>query len=276
VEEEGSFAESVKRLRQEAGVTPMPGRPERLPLKEIKTAEGAFQPRDIETAWLATDSHVKALAEAVKNADGYAFDPITIWWSGRHWYVIDGHHRIMAYRRAKKEDEKLKIEAVPVTVFEGTVEQAIQEAVTLNSKDKLPMSKADKLERAWKLVCLNADEMTKEQIVKATTVSARTVANMRRERRVLLEQGETNLLAWTWVDVLAQGRPVNHDDDWQERQAVQWQKRLVKHFGKKFAEQPEIAARALELYSARLPEELVRFWPDQARRAVEEVDELEF
>jgi ParB-like chromosome segregation protein Spo0J len=276
VEEEGSFAESVKRLREEAGKAPVPSKPVRLRLKEIRTAERAFQPRDIETAWLALDSHVKALTEAVKNAEGNAFDPITVWWSGLHWYVIDGHHRMKAYLRAKKEDEKLKIETVPVNVFEGTIELAIQEAVTLNSKDKLPMSKADKLERAWKLVCLNADGMTKEQIVKATTVSERTVANMRRERRTLLQHGEADLLALTWVDVLAHGRPASHDDEWQERQAIQWQKRLVKHFGKKFAEQPEIAARALELYSARLPEELVRLWPEEARRAVQEDEELEF
>jgi len=267
-----SFAGVLWRLEQEVGRTAQQGQPERLPVARIKTAVEVFQPRNIDFAWLATDSHVKALVGALK--DGNTFDPLVVWWSGRHWYVIDGHHRLMAYQRANK-DAKLKIDMVPVTVFEGTVDEAIRQAVTLNAKDKLPMRKNDKLEKAWILVCLN-DGWTSKQIHDATTISVRTIKTMRNMRRRLSANGVTNLFNRTWQEVRAGSASVDHDENWVEQQAIQWQKRLVKHFGKKFAEQPEIAARALELYSERLPEELVRFWPDLARRAAEEEKELGF
>lgn len=241
----------------------------------IMFATEVFQPRDINAAWLATDSHVKALVEAVKTAEGNAFDPVTVWWSGLHWYVIDGHHRMMAYRRAKKEDEKLPLDTIPVDVFDGSLDEAIRQSAVLNSKDKLPMTRADKLERAWKLVCLG-NGWTGEDIVSATTVSLRTVATMRKERKGLLAQGKDDPLEVTWADVLSKVSPVNHDDDWKERQAVEWQKRLVRMFGKKFAEQPEIAARAIELYSARLPEELVSMWPDEAKKVADSAVDPEF
>lgn len=273
--EESSFAACVKRLRADADKMPMPGRLERLSMDAIMFATEVFQPRDINAAWLATDSHVKALVEAVKTAEGNAFDPVTVWWSGLHWYVIDGHHRMMAYRRAKKEDEKLPLDTIPVDVFDGSLDEAIRQSAVLNSKDKLPMTRADKLERAWKLVCLG-NGWTGEDIVSATTVSLRTVATMRKERKGLLAQGKDDPLEVTWADVLSKVSPVNHDDDWKERQAVEWQKRLVRMFGKKFAEQPEIAARAIELYSARLPEELVSMWPDEAKKVADSAVDPEF
>lgn len=77
-----TFAETLGRLREEADHTPQPCDPQRLPLNEIKTAEVVFQPRDTDAAWLATDSHVKVLAEAVKERANDAFDPLTVWWSG--------------------------------------------------------------------------------------------------------------------------------------------------------------------------------------------------
>lgn len=267
-----SFADVLWRLEKEAGHKAQQGQPERLPVAKIKTAVEVFQPRNIEFAWLATDSHVKALVGALK--DGNNFDPLVVWWSGRYWYVIDGHHRLMAYQQINKE-KKLNIDTIPVTVFEGAVDEAIRQAATLNAKDKLPMRKNDKLERAWKLVCLN-DGWTAKQLHEATTISVRTIKTMRDKRRQFLANGVVNLFNMTWQEVRGGASSVDHGDEWQEQQAIQWQKRLVKHFGKKLAEQPEIAARALELYSERLPEELVRFWPDQARRAIdEEKGELE-
>jgi len=268
-----TFAETLTRLRGEAGHAIRPGEPNRLPLTNIKTAEVVFQPRDIQAAFLATDGHVKGLAEAVKEGGADAFDPLTVWWSGRGWYVIDGHHRLMALRKVQRERSGSKIETVPVTVFTGTLNDAISQSAALNSKDKLPMRKADKLERAWKLVCL--DGMTKKQIHEATTISGRTIATMREKRRGLLAR-EEQPLEWFWKDVLADQRPTNHDEEWEERQAREWMERFVKAFGTKLAEQPEIAARALRLYSERLPIELVRQWPEEARAISDEVEAEEF
>ena len=43
-----------------------------------------------------------------------------VWWSGKCWRVIDGHHRFLAYKQAAGDSKHpLDIDAVPVEVFEG-------------------------------------------------------------------------------------------------------------------------------------------------------------
>lgn len=269
-----TFAEAVRQLRKEAAHSPSPGHPTRLPLKDIKTAEAVFQPRDTQADFLASQGHVKALVDAVKEDGADAFDPLTVWWSGRRWYVIDGHHRLKAFQQSQAKAKGKKIEAVPVTVFVGTLNEAIARSVALNSKDKLPMRKADKRERAWKLVCLD-DGMSKKRIHEVTTVSDGTIATMRKKRRELVERGD-DPLEWSWQDVLVDKKPTNHDEDWEERQAIEWMQRLVSAFGKKLADQPEIAARAIRLYSDRLPLELIRSWPEEVKTVQEELEEEEF
>jgi ParB-like chromosome segregation protein Spo0J len=268
-----TFAEAVSKLQAEAG-RPAPSNPQRLAFGEINTAVEVFQPRDVEADFLASDAHVKTLAEAVKEGGVTAFDPITVWWSGQRWYVLDGHHRLLALRQAREKHERLKDETVPVTVFNGSLNEAISQSVALNSKDKLPMKKADKLERAWKLVCLD-DSLSKKRIHEVTTISEGTIAAMRRKRRELLDRGEQPL-EWLWDAAKNDIRQAEYDEDWQEQQAKDWVKRLVKLFDKKLIEQPEIAARALQLYSQRLPLELARCWPEEVKTVAEEVAEQEF
>jgi ParB-like chromosome segregation protein Spo0J len=268
-----SFIEGYEKLKAEAGKE-APNAPSRLPLKAIKFATSVFQPRDTDHAFLATDSHMNALAEAIRNAPDNQLEAITVWWSGKVWYVIDGHHRLAAYSRATAKDKKLKIETIPVQVFRGSLEEAIREASALNCRDKLPMSKSDKLERAWKLVCLD-NGWTKEAIRDAASVSIRTVANMRSKRKELLkDQSTSEVLNLSWQDAKSDGTTMTVDDDWKEKLAITWQKRLVKVFAQKFAEQPEIAARALQIYSERLPSMLIREWPDELREVVDEDPQL--
>lgn len=271
--QELTFSEALQQLRKDAGHEAQPGQPTELPLNAIATVAVLFQPRDVDAAWLATDSHVKALTEAVKNKGADVFDPLTVWWSGKQWYLIDGHHRLMALRKAKAEHPKLKFDAVRVTVFTGNLHEAIAQSAALNAKDKLAMRKEDKLERAWKLVCL--DEATKSQIQDATTISEGTVATMRRRRKELAERGD-DPLDWSWLDAKSDKPPAAPDDDWVEAQARNWVRRLAKAFHTKLIDQPEIAARALELYSDRLPLELVRLWPAARDQVLEEEREAEF
>jgi len=278
--DELTFVDSLAALRSEAGTKAMPAIPSRLPLSQIRFATAVFQPRNIDVAFLASDSHVKSLSEAIKNTESHDLDPVTIWWGGASWYVIDGHHRVEAYRMALTSDSKLRIDNIPVTAFAGTVNEAIRRAAALNSKDKLPMSKTDKLERAWKLVCLD-DDWTGDEIRDDTSISIRTIATMRGEKRRLEADPEGGaVLALSWEEVK---RALNKElpkDGWEEKLAIEWQKRLVKLFGTKLAQQPEIAARALELYSERLPQELIRQWVEEVRSIVEHnprlLDEPEF
>lgn len=270
-----TFAEALRHLRAEAGKLPQPGEPMQLALDSIKTATAVFQPRDVEAAAaaLASDSHVKVLAEAIKDNGASAFDPLVVWWSGSHWYVIDGHHRLIAFKKVKADHPKLRINAAPVAVFAGTLNEAIKQSVERNSKDKLPMRKDDKLESAWKLVSMGG--MTKDQIHRATTISERTIATMRKKLRELVDRN-IDPLDWTWLEAKNEQRDIKVDDDWIEKQAHDWMRRFLKLFGRKLIEQPQIAARALELYSDRLPVELIRYWPDEARAMLAEEAESEF
>jgi ParB-like chromosome segregation protein Spo0J len=247
--------------------------PSRLQLSAIRTCEAVFQPRNVQDAFLASDSHVKTLIEAVKDGGVEAFDPLMVWWSGQGWYIIDGHHRLDAIRQAQKARSKLGITDVPVEVFAGTLNDAIAQSVASNSKNKLPMRLADKLEGAWRLIGLD-NGMTKKQLHSVTAVSLRTIANMREKRKELIKQGE-DPQALTWEDAKASQRP-EINDDWEEQLARKWVEQLVRTFGDKFAKQPMIAARALELYSETLPHDLIRCWPEEAQAYEDELESAEF
>lgn len=276
-----SFGEWYEILssHKQSGIPDSTPLPERLPIDELAVCAPVFQPRDVETAWLATSSHISTLAEAARNNPLNALEPLTIWWSGKAWFVIDGHHRLAAYKQALEKDKKLKIRSVPVVVFQGTLAEAVRESVLCNSRDKLPMRKGDKLERAWKLVCVD-ESWTREQISEATGVSVRTVANMRATMKELKGTPDADLLGTSWEEAKRGSYEGERDEKWEQKLAIDWQKRLVRAFDKKFAEQPRIAARALELYSERLPHELIRSWSDELREVLQEephlLDEPEF
>lgn len=247
-----------------------------LPLAAIRVLPEAFQPRDTDYEKARSDAHKKVLAEAIKDNERHTLDPITVWHSGQHWYVIDGHHRLAAYQLVAKKHPEIKLGDIPVRTFVGTIHEAIMEASKSNCRDKLPMRKDDKIERAWKLVCMDQG-WTREQIRDASGASIRTIASMRAKRKELIESRQntgSELLDMMWWQANSDGSMEQREDDWKEKQAIKWAERLAKAFGTKFAEQPEIAAMALEHYSERLVVDLIKEWPHW-RAAVEAEEEEE-
>ena len=69
---------------------------------------------------------------------------------------------------------------------------------------------------------------------------------------------------------------MDYDDRWMEKQAHDFAKRLAKTFGTKLAKNPAISARAIELYSEKLPMRMLEFWRDEVAAKVEEWDNEEF
>lgn len=72
-----------------------------------------------------------------------------VWWGGDGYYLVDGHHRIEAYKAAKWPTAQ----HVPVAVYQGTLTQALLKAGLGNTPDKLAMdyeewakTEADRLE----------------------------------------------------------------------------------------------------------------------------------
>ena len=91
------------------------------------------------------DRHVADLRRALRN--GGELDPVLVFAAGRWFYLIDGHHRLQAYRREDKRD-------IPVEAFEGTPEEAVLAARKANSRAKLSMTNLERQNAAWQLVLL--------------------------------------------------------------------------------------------------------------------------
>ena len=275
-----SFGEGYKRLEEElaAGSHPIPETPQALPLGSIKTARAVLQPRNFSGGEQAySTNHVEVLAEAIRSERHHHLDPLVVWWSGKHWRVLDGHHRLEAYQKVH-ETGRIKLGLIPVAVFTGTLDEALAEAVRLNAKDKLPMTKADKLNRAWQFTVL--EKFSKAEIAASCKVSNGTIGNMREQLAALKvwspEHWKNYAQSHSWEEVLARGNEnaETGTDEWVERQAQAWAQRLGKTFGTKFAERGQIAARALEIYSPNLVAQLMQLWQVDAYESEEDVKEF--
>lgn len=259
------FSNSITRMLEEGKEEnpPLDPQPLILPLKSIYIEETLFQPRQfLEDSGAASEDHTTKLTEALCNEASKTLDAITVWWSGRRWYVLDGAHRFKAYHRAKRL-KGLTTASIPVEVFSGNLYQALAECARLNSKDKLPMTKSDKLNRAWKLTVLN--QHSKREIHSICKVGTTTVSRMRNLLLKIKEQKPQihadTILNMSWEDAQRSDRPeIAYNESWIERIAIEWAERLAKSFGTKAAKQPEIFAKAIELYSEKLPKSLVQNW----------------
>lgn len=286
-----TFAKGYDMLKREGAENPKPRphvdrtvSPVMLPRGSIGVANSVFQPRLGHGAMAESRAHVAVLAEAIRRSPSHLLDPILVWWSGTKWRVVDGHHRLMAYNQVSDTQQQnaakrcIPIDLVPVEIFDGTLDEAILESASRNSRDKLRMTKRDKLERAWKLTA--SGERTIPQIATATGVSQRTVGTMRKTIEDLkkIDDGgfagpgvEALAVSWEQAKKLATGsREI--DDTWIEKQAQDWADRLIKTFGHKLAQNPETTLKALELYSERLPERMAQLWTADAGRKIVDKD----
>jgi ParB-like chromosome segregation protein Spo0J len=226
-----------------------------------------------------------ALAASIKKRRSKSLDPILIWWDGKGWACVDGHHRYEAYLLAGVGISH----SVPVEVFDGSLNQALREAAESNTKDKLPMSRSEKSNTAWHLVTMA--NMNKAEVSKAASVSESTVATMRKVFIQLKskENGETDdLMAPTrgnfrdlsWADAkrLVEGRDAaDFDrDEANEKKAQEMALALRRSLGAEGAKYPEVFARALEIYASRLPEQLAEFWRDDEDSEADEQEDSDF
>jgi len=244
-------------LYQHANGKPQPKKkPERLPAAKIKRWEAVFQHRKPLESHSA--GHVRELAaKAKENKDGLA--PITVWWDGKHWACIDGHHRLKAYMLANMREHN-----VPVTVFEGTPQQAVVEAAQGNTADKLTMSKSEKVRAAWRLVVAEPG-ITQEALARASGISPRRVSDMVRCLRTLRGMRAKDIADMSWYEARTRAAGQEYAvfevaDDYVEVEARKVAEKMHKHIGPRMAGQVEIFSRALELYSERLSNDLRDYW----------------
>jgi ParB-like chromosome segregation protein Spo0J len=232
--------------------------PPRISLTSIKVVPELFQPRRM------NERHVAELRRALRN--GGELDPVLVYGAGRRFYLIDGHHRLQAYREEDRQE-------IPVEAFEGTPEEAVLAARKANSRAKLSMTNLERQNAAWQLVLL--DGYSKAQIGDASGISSRQVAYMRVVKK---ELGHEAYSCRSWFEARrrAQGIPMEGmgQDELEEklrRQAEDYAKRLSKEFGGQLIKKPQLAAWAFELHFDRRLEDLV--W--ELRERLSEDDDAE-
>lgn len=235
--------------------------PTRLDLSDITRLPQLFQPRSI------SENHITDLVRAIERFG--ALDPVTVIRIGQQFILIDGHHRLEAYQRAKQTS------AIPVSYFTGTPEEAVLEAGEANSKAKLPMMPQERQDHAWRLVLL--DRHSKSQISRASGTSSTQVANMRKVRRELAASAYDHE-HWWQARKAAQGPEDEISDDdreqWKADMAEDFANRLAREFSTKLADRPEIAAMALSAYFGRRLPEVVRELRDYLRDQEDEESEF--
>lgn len=252
--------EQLEAIEQREARTPE--RPASLPLHGITVADNVFQWRSPGENARAREDHVRQLQRVLVANRNVPLDPLVVTAIGNKFYLVDGHHRLQAYEELRWSNP------IPVKYFEGNVKQAYVEGFHRNARDKLALTNRDKMEAAWKLTKLGG--MKQRAISEQTSVSLRRVSDM---HKIWKEQGE-RARGLSWREALRK-----EDQEYEgfplEEKAQKLAKQLAKNCGGKLYVEADVTARALEIIDNRLPEALVREWPDQARGVVEDMDKAE-
>jgi signal recognition particle subunit SEC65 len=232
-----------------------------LPRASIVVAENVFQWRLTNEDIGARDDHVLELANTIA-ATGKPLDAVLVFSAGDKFYVVDGHHRLAAY------DTAGWTKVIPVTVGEGSLEQAADAGLKRNSKNTRNMSRKEKQEAAWRLG-KRLPCPTREAIYEATTVSPSTQDGMRRLLKKLRASEETpdTIAGMTYAQALGkqwsadETRPKWDADLWLSEKADKLVKKIEDAgIGFMLRENHEVAAMALERIDASLTHSLVSLW----------------
>ena len=234
-------------------------KPDKLEPTKIKRLVSLFQPRELIGRMLEDEQHLSSLERAIgKPPNHRMLDPLLVWWCGEGWMMIDGHHRLEAYRRAGVK------EPVPIEIFEGSIQDALLESVARNSKDKMPMRLADKVNRAWRMVCLT--EKSIKQIAGACQVGTTTISNMRKAKKDLMEAKEYSEVKladkqWVHAKMEAQGGEPAVAPDMEEvrrKKAVRIAQAINKAVGRiAIGRDPEVFAEAIKFMDDQAPKQLM-------------------
>jgi ParB-like chromosome segregation protein Spo0J len=178
-----------------------PDAPNGLPITAIQLSPAVFQARYQSLAFAPghSEKHIRRLTSVARK--GQELDPIKVVGFGDKWFLIDGHHRLEAYKRANWLRE-VPVQAMfsPLT-GRDRVNWAAQVSTTENGKDRLNISDSDRCDAAWRAVVQNHG--SKRQTALDFGVSERTVANMREAKLALERHGEKTggLMSFGWRQV---------------------------------------------------------------------------
>lgn len=241
---------AIEKQIKRGWATPAP-LPVTLRASDIVVVAKVFQHRDPsehQSRW-----HIRQLAKTPK--DNRMLAPILVWWAGTGWVVVDGHHRLEAYRAASWGNEE-----IAVSCLTGTLEEALLEGAKANCRPTLQMDKRERLNAAWRLTLLA--ESSKAQLAEAAGVATSTIGGMRKVAKRLRENdSEADFSELSWHRALGLARGATQDDaDLEEEQAKKAQEMantLLGAFGKLSYRKKETFAMALSIYDSQLVREVV-------------------
>lgn len=168
-------------------------------LAKLETDPDLFQHRLVKL----DNAHVEALTHVIRR--GEMFDPLTVWQNeDGKLVVVDGHHRVEAYRRAGWSKK------VPVVIHQCTEENAQFLTMSENGKQRLQMTREEKSNWAWTMVT-DYPALTASRIADGP-VSLRQVRNMRATKKRLEEAGQDLPRTWRMAMMLDKGDASEWDE----------------------------------------------------------------
>lgn len=222
---------------------PVAGGPDHLPLEAVCFAEDVFNVRGDKL----DEYHLGCLGRAL--AQQGELTPVLVVAFSDRVFLIDGHHRLEAYRRGRQP-------SIPVEYFTGSLREAVLEAARRNGRTVLPLSNRQRQDLAWRLV--NAD-FTLKQVSNCTGISRAQVGIMRRVKKAL--GGEAvEFRRWGDARRTAEGKElIEYTMEDREAKMEEWTQamadRLRRAFSDRLVRQPEITAGALvKHFGRRLPD----------------------
>ena len=235
------LSEAIAKLTEEATKGTREDRPDRLPIDDIIECPEAFNVRGEDPA----EHHLTELKRALERMTD--LDPVLILPCGNSFVLIDGHHRLEAYRRDEERTD------IPVRYFEGSVENAVLEAARINAKAVLPLNNQQRQNLAWRLVLTK--RYSKAQLVEAAAVSYGQISNMRKVMKALNNDANT-FDSWWKAQQAAAGKLREQDEDfdqdaWLREQVAIHVDRMSKAHGTKLSSNPSLLALVLVDYCGR-------------------------
>jgi hypothetical protein len=258
---EGSPSAAIERLKAETEANT--NKPMRIP-RSVSLAVLHVEPLVFQVRSDGLDlDRVEEIAKGLQGSN--LDDPLHIWWSGLRWIIVEGHHRHAAYQLKAERDGvtlNVPVEAhVDISLFD-----AMGAATVLNDRDKVSISKAEKLDMAWTMVCMQGRSIA--QTAKSSGISESQISKMRQVLAKLktMKIGTSHMIDHGWVKCREWALGKTHRDfnsDALEGMAQEMAEELKKLKVTSAIKSPDVFARAIEILSHELPSRLLAsepFW----------------
>lgn len=269
-----TVAEALSQIQNSLIAAPVgPPGPVGLSLGDIIVCETVFQRRDTFGNRHGREEHVRDLKRAIQDSPE-TMEPIDVWWGGDGWYLLDGHHRVLAY-------ESLNFSgSVPVRAIGGSLADALAHVGKANTRNKLPMSLDERNNLAVFYVCLFPQKSHRE-IAGMSGVGKSNVGNMKKaiDQVIALGHPRESLLGTSWYEIQRMARGAyesNYDRDGEMRKtANEIKQALGPVLGKKPHLKVEALAMALEEISPALYRGLID-WVGPSETFEEDPEDAEY